>query len=73
MKWYRARKKPIEVLVRDVEGEREKIETEEGDMIAERGKHFIIKGVEGELYPIAKDIFCKTYDVIGEVEEGEKL
>jgi len=33
-------------------------------IVGEYGKDFIIRGVEGEFYPIKKDIFYKTYDVI---------
>lgn len=39
------------------------IETLEGDMTANRGD-YIIKGVEGEFYPIQPDIFHKTYDIL---------
>jgi len=37
------------------------IGTLEGEMIAKVGD-FIIKGVEGEIYPCRRDIFFKTYD-----------
>ncbi|WP_346893545.1 hypothetical protein [Clostridium sp. UBA871] len=39
------------------------IHTLEGDMKAEVGD-WIIKGVNGELYPCKPDIFKKTYDPI---------
>lgn len=39
------------------------IDTLEGNMIANVGD-FIIKGVEGEFYPIKEDIFQKTYDKV---------
>ena len=42
----------------------ETIETLEGTLIAFKNNDFIIRGVEGEIYPIKKDIFYKTYDVI---------
>ena len=37
------------------------IGTLEGDMKAQIGD-FIIRGVKGEMYPCAKDIFEQTYD-----------
>lgn len=37
------------------------IHTLEGDMTAQQGD-WIIKGVHGEFYPCAKDIFEETYD-----------
>lgn len=37
--------------------------TLEGTMIAKKGD-FIIKGVEGEVYPCKPDIFAKTYEKI---------
>jgi hypothetical protein len=41
------------------------IETLEGVMIAQIGD-YIIKGVNGEIYPIKPDIFVKTYDPVEE-------
>ena len=40
------------------------VETLEGKMKCNPGD-FIIKGPEGEFYPIKKEIFEKTYDVVG--------
>lgn len=39
------------------------IKTLEGDMIAEVGD-WIIKGINGEFYPIKPDIFEKTYEKV---------
>lgn len=64
MKWGKARKKPLIVAYREVEGDEEKIITREGTLIAKKGHDFIIRGFEGELYPIDKQIFYKTYDII---------
>ena len=41
------------------------IETLEGDMKAGFGD-YIIKGVQGEFYPIKADIFEATYEVVNE-------
>lgn len=71
--WGKARKKPIEIQYREIipqwldEDESgqwcEKVHTHEGVLWAYQEEDFIIKGVEGELYPIKKHIFEKTYDV----------
>lgn len=42
-----------------------RIETLEGVMTAQRGD-YIIKGVNGELYPCKPDIFEKTYEAVTE-------
>ena len=77
--WKKARKKPVIVEFREVREEdsvRAKIEgkwkrvkgelifTREGILFAVAGRDFIIRGVEGEAYPIKKEIFYKTYEVI---------
>ena len=61
--WKKARKKPVVVEFREVE-RKEIINTREGQQTAFPQQDFIIKGVEGEEYPIKKDIFEKTYDVM---------
>lgn len=42
------------------------IPTLEGDMRASVGD-WIVRGVEGEFYPVAPSIFAKTYERVGEV------
>ena len=61
-KWSSARKKPVLVRYREVIGESELIHTYEGDIYAYKDRHFIIKGIEGEEYPILKHIFYQTYN-----------
>ncbi|GEO70519.1 hypothetical protein [Levilactobacillus acidifarinae] len=46
------------------------INTLEGKMHANLGD-VIVRGVDGELYPIREDIFKRTYDVVGGDEHGE--
>ncbi|KKM45264.1 hypothetical protein LCGC14_1561040 [marine sediment metagenome] len=41
------------------------IHTMEGVMVGEPGD-YIIKGVQGEVYPCNKDIFEQTYDIVKE-------
>jgi hypothetical protein len=66
--WKKARKKPVVVLFREVISKQEQIETleskgHEGILTAHAEQDFIIRGVNGEEYPIKKDIFYKTYEV----------
>ncbi len=82
MNWGKARKKPIVVDYRKVNVEFideddsgvgiEKIHTREGVLWAYEDEDFIIKGIEGELYPIKKNIFFKTYDVVESVDCADK-
>jgi len=62
--WRRARKKPVVVEFREVHSSTETIHTLEGDLIAEANLHYVIRGPTGELYPIRKEIFEKTYDIL---------
>ena len=79
MKWRKARKKPIIIEFREPEPNDiisyglstdlihkpvERIKTLEGDLLAFPDKHYVIRGKKGELYPIRKDIFYETYEVI---------
>lgn len=41
------------------------IKTKEGVMTANPGD-YIIKGVQGEFYPIKEDIFLETYELVNE-------
>lgn len=66
--WMVARKRPVEVSFRSVDSEGETIETREGTLKAYPEQDYIIKGVDGEEYPIKKDIFTRTYDVLDEEE-----
>lgn len=75
--WGKARKKPVEVQFREVNADTaltdqltgefiggvEVIRTREGKLFAYPNRDYIIRGVEGEEYPINKEIFAKTYDI----------
>ena len=71
--WFQVRKKPVEVEARGPYFTTDQVETLEGDhevseeYIEEHGGYYIIRGVEGELYPCAADIFEQTYDRVEEV------
>ena len=60
--WRKAMKKPIIINVRDIEPNEIGVETLEGYKSCHKDTHFVIRGVEGEEYPIRKDIFFKTYE-----------
>jgi hypothetical protein len=79
VEWKKCKKKPIIVEFREPHpinniyenaeketkpSKGELVKTHEGVLAAIVGKDFIIKGIQGELYPIKKDIFYKTYDVV---------
>jgi hypothetical protein len=70
--WKRARKKPVIIMFREPIGKKELIHTLEGEERAIRGKHFVIRGVRGELYPIDKKIFAETYEVLDSEQKEEK-
>ena len=40
------------------------IRTREGNLIAVAGRDYIVRGVDGEIYPVKKEIFHKTHEVI---------
>ena len=66
--WSTARKKPVEIEYAGPFTDPDVVETIEGDFevdeeyIGQHGGYVIIRGVEGELYPCALDIFEDTYD-----------
>lgn len=70
--WRKARKKPVQVEYHGPYTSTGVIETIEGDYevdeeyIEEHGGYVIIRGVEGEEYPCALDIFEETYEVIND-------
>lgn len=66
-KWFSARKKPVEVDVRGPYYTPTEVETLEGNFevdesYAAKG-YYIIRGVEGEVYPCQKRIFHDTYEI----------
>jgi hypothetical protein len=68
MTWKPAEKKPVEVEYRGPFTDLDTIETIEGDFeideayLEEHGGYVLIRGVEGEVYPCALDIFNETYE-----------
>ena len=71
MIWRKARKKPVIIEFREPIFEVEKIHTREGTLIAKKGEDHMIRGVKGELYPISKEIFNETYEVIEDEDSDE--
>lgn len=58
----RVRKKPI-VLKAERATEKGSIETFEGTMYYHKGD-YILTGIQGERYPVKKEIFEKTYEIL---------
>jgi hypothetical protein len=63
LEFQKAKKKPIAIRCTQI-NEPFEVETLEGLMKGQPGDWLVV-GVNGEMYPIANDIFKKTYDVIG--------
>ena len=63
MPMYEVRKKPIVVHATQLNFPF-KVTTMEGELRGKAGDYLVI-GVEGEKYPVDKDIFERTYDIIG--------
>lgn len=64
--WQKAIKKPIPIRVHQVD-EDFSVETLEGTLTAKAGDYLVV-GVRGEMYPIAKGIFEETYDIVANEE-----
>ena len=62
VEWMDVRKKPIIVNALEMCVDFE-VDTLEGTHQGKAGD-YLMKGIDGELYPIKKDIFEKTYDII---------
>ena len=60
--WLHAVKKPIPIRCIQIP-EPFEVETLEGVMKGQSGDWLVV-GIHGEMYPIAKDIFEKTYDLV---------
>ena len=58
--WKKCRKRPVVVEAREAEPG-ESILTREGRLCAQAGD-LIIRGIDGECYPIGREIFNATYD-----------
>jgi len=63
MPMYEVREKPIVVHATQLNFSF-KVTTIEGEMSGKAGDYLVI-GVDGEKYPVDKDIFEKTYDIVG--------
>jgi len=60
--WRGVRKRPAEVHATRID-EPFSVQTLEGVMTGKAGD-FLIRGIDGELYPCDADIFKRTYDII---------
>ena len=59
----RFRKKPIEVEAYQIT-EKKEIQTREGTLYGYPGD-WIVTGIQGEIYPVGKEIFEATYEPVG--------
>jgi hypothetical protein len=64
MSWKEYIKKPIVIHAKQMKNDFE-IETPEGVMRGRAGD-YVVCGIEGETYPVKKDIFKKTYEKPGD-------
>ena len=77
--WRPARKKPVEVQFRGPYTDPDVVETIEGDFeiddeyIDDHGGYVLIRGVEGEIYPCAVDVFRETYEPPADADGGWSL
>ena len=68
--WKDARKRPVEIEFKGPFSIPCTIETLEGEYtideeyLEEHDEYVIIRGIEGEVYPCALDIFEETYEVL---------
>lgn len=72
--WKPCRKKPLVVHVREATGDERAgrgVFTREGLTLA-RPDDLVMRGVEGELYPIGRDLFERTYDMVVDREHAER-
>ena len=60
------RKRSLEVEAFPVKGCEILIVTAEGEIRAKEG-YWIVKGIQGEIYPVKDEIFLKTYEAIPDV------
>ncbi len=81
--WRKARRKPLLFEFREAEAKEpvasnlvpndtygEVVKTKEGSLIARAGKDYIMRGADGEVWPINKRIFAKTSDILEEEGKG---
>lgn len=61
--WKPCRKKPVQVEYREQEPGESFVSTREG-ITPLKPDDLIIRGVNGEVYPIGRDIFNQTYEVV---------
>jgi len=72
MAWNKARKKPVVIEYREVKGEKEELDTLEGKVTAYADDDFVLRGVDGEVYPCKKDVFWQTYKEVPKDTELER-
>lgn len=61
--WSHYQKRPVIVKATEIVEDKVVIRTREGVLCGYKGD-FIIKGIQGEIYPCGREIFFKTYKKI---------
>lgn len=70
--WRKCRKLPVVVEYCEVPGGKKfAVATREGVLEAYPETDYLIKGVDGEIYPIKKEIFHRTYEVLADGQAGQ--
>ncbi len=62
LEFQKAVKKPIQVRCIQID-EPFEVETMEGVLQGKKGDYLMI-GIHGEMYPVEREIFLKTYDIV---------
>ena len=62
--WKKARKKPVVVEYREVQGDQEIVETLHGLVKANKLTDYVVKTIQGDIYPCDKLLFHKMHDVL---------
>lgn len=68
--WKKCVKKPVQVWFKEPDKPMD-ITTLEGEIHLNPETDYLMKGIDGELYPIKKDIFHRTYEVIDNENKDE--
>lgn len=75
--WFSVRKRPVQVEARGPFTSTDEIATLEGDFeiddeyLDEHIAYYLIRGVDGELYPCAAHVFWRTYELVGDGGETD--
>lgn len=72
VEWRACRKRPIVVHVRDQRPDEQHVSTREG-ITPVKPDDLIMRGVQGEEYPIGRELFEQTYDLVNEAADAQSV